>query len=106
MNWTALIAALVELFAPLVLKWLRDLLKSSNFATGECPADTALAIHDAFANARAELTWLDRLRGRGAILNRCERVALARAKYLAGRCNGSVAELELTGKEYDQITSG
>jgi hypothetical protein len=106
MTWQALIAALWELFGPQVLAWLRDLLKRSNLATGEAPADAALAIHDAFANARANLSWLDRLRGRGAVLNRCERVALSRAKYLVGRCSGAVAELKLTGRELDQITGG
>jgi hypothetical protein len=105
-TWQALIAALLELFGPTILAWLRDLLKRSNLATGEAPADAALAIHDAFANARANLSLLDRLRGRGAILNRCERVALSRAKYIVGRCSGAVEELPLTGREYDQIAGG
>jgi hypothetical protein len=103
MGWQSLIAALVELFAPMLLEWLRDLLKRSNFATGQAPSDPALAIHDAFSNARAQLSWLDRLRGRGAILNRCERVALSRARYIAGRCSGALSEVKLTGRELEQI---
>jgi hypothetical protein len=101
-TWQALVAALVELFLPAILSWLRDLLKRLEFDV-ETPADPALAIHDAFANARAQLTWLDRLRGRGAILARCERVALSRAKYIAGRCSGALSEVKLTGRELEQI---
>jgi hypothetical protein len=102
MTWKLLVAALVELFGPTLLAWFRDLLKRLEF-DAEAPSDPALAIHDAFANARAQLSWLDRLRGRGAILNRCERVALSRAKYIAGRCSGALSEVKLTGRELEQI---
>ncbi len=105
MTWQALIAALIELFSPLFLAWLRDLLKRSNFATGTLPEDPSLAILDAFANARAELTIWDRLRGRGRVLAACERVAMSRAKELVTRAAGAEAGLVLTGREYDQIST-
>ena len=105
MTWPALLAALFELLSPILLAWLRDLLKRANLATGACPENTALAIHDVFANARAELSLWDRLRGRGRVLAACERVAIARAKDVATRAAGSGVPLVLTGVEYDRIAT-
>ena len=107
MSWALLIELLIA-FLPVVLAWLKDILKDVKaelLAQGACPADPHVAIHDVFAAARAKLSWWDRLKGRGPVLAAVERAALWHARKFAAACRGEGDPPVLTGAEYDAIVN-
>lgn len=103
MDWKSLLRALLELFGPALLAWLRALLsRAEQKLAVPVPDSPALAVHDLFAAARGEL-WVWQF-ARKRALAAAERVALKRAGELQAAAVGSGPPLALTGGEYDAVT--
>ncbi len=93
---------LITLFGPALGEWFKKLLdRLLPEMTGGLPASSALAIHEAFAAARAKLTLWDRWwHGRGVLLNVAERIALERADEIhAAAVNKTAPRPTLTTSE-------
>jgi hypothetical protein len=100
--WAVLVKAVIETLLPLALEWLKKLLERSAPAVPP-PLEDVAAVQDLFASARAKLTFLDRLRGRGGVLDRAERVAVRNARALVARAQGDGPEVVLSTSERDSI---
>jgi len=101
MTWAVLIDLLVK-FLPLIVDWLRKLLREVEAEMAAvCPDDCALAIHDVFARARGRLYVWQFARRRA--LAACERAALARAGEFAAAARGQGPPPAMTGREYDAV---
>jgi hypothetical protein len=109
MNWAALVKVLIEVFRPLLKKWLDELLKKVaadlEAAGASYPADfPALAVADVFGTARAEVLatyWFPRRAL--AALDQCQRAALARANEVRAAAVGSAPVPALTRDQIDRL---
>jgi len=103
-SWKVFLAALLEFVRPLVMRWLEELLRRAEARLqGKPDASAAVAVRDAFAEARRGLWWWERLRRRQ--LDAVERVALARAEVLASAAQTDGAVPVMTGREFDAVVS-
>ena len=99
--WPALIAALVSFFGPLLLQWFTDHLKKLPPDLGPVPASEAVAVAQVFAAVRAQMGWLDWLRGRTARLDRLERIATVHATDFLRAAKGAGPVPQMTKAEVE-----
>jgi hypothetical protein len=103
MNWSALIAVLLEFFGPLIRAWLENLFKQAEPKLGAAPGDTDAATIKLFAAAHAETNWWN-FRKR-AVLAACRRTALNRSASIGAAIHDGAAVPKLSQQEAKAIAA-
>ena len=108
MNWFSLVTVLIEMFKPIIKKWLEDLLKkvAADLTAGrvELHGHPVIDVADVFAAARAEVVdtyWFPRRALKA--LDAMQRTAIAHAHEVQDAAAGKAFVPVLTGKEYDAL---
>lgn len=99
MNFLALASLLLQLFGPILKKWLEDLMSRPGPALPDYPVQTAEAITTWFAAARARTSWWEYLLYARRRLRALEAAAQAHAGEIAATLRFGAAAPVLTASE-------
>lgn len=107
MTWLTITLALLKFFGPILgpilCEWLKSLLREATDRLPSLrPADTHTALANLFAAARAR-TW--RYTVRRALVNACEKIALARASEFAVALAGTGPAPQLSKDDAAEIAA-